>query len=223
MVRRGVVVVIVAIVFAFAAGYLFSGAGFLSSSSPPNATGTQTGATSGEITPTRTPIQYGTGIESGEVVIRLSDLNGQYDFVTESETYQSNASEDIRPQFEEKEVLKQHRRLFETEDKTFETPVFIISSIAVYETRSAASRDLDQSIDRLSEDGTVSSTDVRDATAQVVTYRDRQGNYQTIAYLQQSNTVYYVLTTDDTEYRQEYALELLAEMQVDMNTNAVIN
>jgi hypothetical protein len=161
--------------------------------------------------------QYKVGMDTGEVVIRLSDLDGQYDFVDESLTYQSNASEDVRAQFEQKGVLKQHKRLFEVENRSFDAPIFVISSIAVYENDSAATQDLEGSVDALHDRGTVNSVRVNDTTATVAKYRDQQGNYQTITYLQQRNAVYFVLTTDDSQYRQQTTLKLLAEMNRDMN------
>lgn len=165
---------------------------------------------------TRTP--YDMSVNTGEIVLRLSDLPSGYEFG--GETNQSQTSEgDTGTQLREQSILRQHQRSFRYNGTdTSQYPPILISSVIIYEDTNAAENQFQQAVANLTTGNATAENRevVSGSTATVVKFRNQRDGYVVLVYSQNQNMGFYIATLSANRYREEFTVDQYIKMLVDV-------
>jgi len=215
MARTGITLAVILIVLTAGCSGLFGGdEDETATPAPPTETPTPTQTPEGAQTP------FPADAETDEIVLRLSDIGFGYNFTGESVQRRTDASGETQRDFEEKGILKQHKRVFTLAEsnQANEKPTTILSTVVIYETEDDAATDLQNTITNLESDGAnVSQQSIASGiTATQVTFQGNQGLNHVILYGQENNMLYFVMVTGEKQYHKENAIDLFMQMVVDI-------
>lgn len=162
--------------------------------------------------PTATPTpQYSTALDTGNVLLTLSELPDGYDIEGETLRYRNRTSGETYNRMQERRVELLHERAFSTNaTSAADDPELVFTSVGVYESPGAAQSWLDSHLDSIRESGgSVEESQVAGTAATVARFQS-DGDLQTVAvYERRSNVVFYIAVSDE-EYRDSSAEELFA-------------
>lgn len=159
--------------------------------------------------------QFSFNEEMQEVVLRLSDFDGKYDFSSEMNETREGLSDSRKKTFEDKGVLGQYKRLFTREEAESGVPYQIISTATVYENSENANSDLDSSLQEIRDkNGEVEERDIAGVSVYKAIWDDSQGYSHTVIYRQEDNLLYFVFSTERENRSYDEKMELLMEEMI---------
>lgn len=147
-----------------------------------------------------------------ETVIRLSDLNGKYNFTAEINETREKVSASRSQKMKDKGVVRQYKRLFTREQSAEDVPYQIISTAIIYEDEESAESDLNSSLQQLREKGNVFKTSLSGVQVYKASWEGFDYNYGAIYYLRE-NKLYFLLSTETrSQSYDEKRVDLMKEM-----------
>lgn len=155
----------------------------------------------------------------GEIVLRLSDLKNGYNITSDVNESVSTVSGERKSKFEQRGIIKQHRRLFTRERNVEEGPLYILSSVIVYKNETSSNQDLRSSLTKIRNQGGETTEVELESDLSVIQaeYEDAQGYNHTIIYRKVGNMVYFVTTTATQNHHENLSRKLLLIMANDVS------
>lgn len=182
-----------------------------------------------QTTPTPTPADTSTSASqlytaetnTGEIVLRLSDLGADYNASGETSKIRNELSEENRTEFKEKQIIKQHQRAFRlsNRDSLGEKPFVIFSSATVFESIIAAQSSLQNKTTSNISNATVSRVDIASNTVLRIKFQNERGVNTILYYDRNKNLVYSILVAGREKFYDKRAEELFVRTMVDIPQN----
>ena len=166
-----------------------------------------TPAPSNETDPT-----YGMNTNTGEIVLRLSDLPSGYEFRGE---VNKSPSENLS----KKGITKIHKRSFSYNSTNKSGyPSIIISSTIIYENQHTASGKFQETVENLLANNASVETEeiISGSTATIAKFSNQRGGKVTLIYSQKENMGFYVVSLTKSSYQTDQTKEFYIKMLVDL-------
>lgn len=163
--------------------------------------------------------KYNASTDTGDIVLRLSDVPEAYDRGGESLQYRSNLSGSEKRQFSRQGIIKQHQRSFLLNDSSNQSyPAVLISAAVVYEDTASADENIRNTIANLTSEGASyrKMEIVTGVNATIAQFENDRGGHVTVIYDQDSNMGYYVVALADQPEIPELVKEMFVKMIIDL-------
>jgi len=173
--------------------------------------------TTTRVTTTETP-KRSTSIDTGRVLLTLSELPEAYTLEGETFERRSQATGDTLTRMKEQNLQLVHERAFST--TSAEYPRYVFASVTVYDSPDVANEWLTDHLDQLRESGgSVQSQRIsRSVNASEARFENDQGLKTVALYERQGDLVFYVAVSGTT-YKGDLAGRLFGKMVSELSTN----
>lgn len=158
-------------------------------------------------------------IQSGEIVLSLPELPSAYSFSGRTVKARATVTGDEKESMDRRGIVKIHERVFSlsNRDNHSTMPVFILSSVTIYESTAMASQAEEKFIEAFEADGaTVNRTQISAGiSAVVIQFTNENDVTNTLVYKRDGALTYYVVTSGGKGTQMEFTGNLFIEMVSD--------
>lgn len=158
---------------------------------------------------------YSMETETGEIVLRLSDLGATYNLSGESLKVRKELSGEERDQLESNDILRTHSRSFRSTNSSEENnPLLVISTVTIYDSQNDAKSGLQHKLKSFQErDSEIRNVSVATGiNATQVKFQNQRDLHNTLLYHQDNNLVITVIVTGPNQYYTEEGRSSLVQM-----------
>jgi hypothetical protein len=204
---------------------VIAGCGGLNPLSGSDADGTQTPVSTVQSTGTLTEDEgavdqentFGPDTDTGDIVLRLSDLPENYEYSGETNRQTAELSGEEREQYESQGILRQHSRSFRRSDDST-GPVLVYSEATIYE----SADDVDAQIQEVRSTFESQSAEIETielasgVTATQISYENDQGTQNVLVYYERDNLLLLIISSGQEQSYSERAQILMIQMISDI-------
>lgn len=159
---------------------------------------------------------YDASTDTDEIVLRLSDIDGDYDPEGESRDAMESVEGETKENFERRGILLRHSRSFSR--ASGDGPLLVLSEVTLFDTVGDASSRYDEIVQTVRESGGSAEQIevVSGVSGDLLTFENDRGAKVTMVLVRVDNLVLMTVTTATEDYNTQTNEELMVKMVADV-------